>query len=58
MYWSNQEVDNRTYPSRCPSCSAKGKWLDFDWETGLGYCQLCGWDPDNFDATGSEVREK
>jgi hypothetical protein len=23
------------------------KWLDFDWETGLGYYGVCGWDPDN-----------
>ncbi len=46
MYWSNQEVDNTIYPSCCPGCYAL-KWLDFDWETGLGYCRLCGWDPDN-----------
>jgi hypothetical protein len=46
MYWSNQEVDTRTYPDRCPDCDA-AKWLDFDWETGLGYCGFCGWDPDN-----------
>ena len=46
MYWSNQEIDTRTYPALCPSCEA-AKWLDFDWETGLGYCRLCGWDPDN-----------
>ena len=47
MYWSNQEIDSRTYPALCPSCEAT-RWLDFDWETGLGYCRLCGWDPDNF----------
>ncbi len=46
MYWSNQEVDNTIYPPCCPGCYAL-KWLDFDWETGLGYCRLCGWDPDN-----------
>ena len=46
MYWSNQEVDNTIYPACCPGCHAL-KWLDFDWETGLGYCRLCGWDPDN-----------
>jgi hypothetical protein len=46
MYWSNQEVDNTIYPPCCPGCHAL-KWLDFDWETGLGYCRLCGWDPDN-----------
>ncbi len=46
MYWNNKEVDTRTYPARCPGCAAS-KWLDYDWETGLGYCQLCGWDPDN-----------
>ncbi len=48
MYWSNQEVDNTIYPPCCPSCYAL-KWLDFDWETGLGYCHFCGWDPDNAD---------
>ena len=52
MYWSNQETDTRTYPARCPSCNAT-KWLDFDWETGLGYCHSCGWDPDNGDAMDS-----
>src|SRR4051812_45751170 len=36
MYWSNQEVDNTIYPPCCPGCNAL-KWLDFDWETGLGY---------------------
>ena len=46
MYWSSQEVDNSIYPPCCPGCYAL-KWLDFDWETGLGYCRLCGWDPDN-----------
>ena len=46
MYWSNQEVDNTIYPACCPSCYAH-KWLDYDWETGLGYCQFCGWDSDN-----------
>jgi predicted Zn-ribbon and HTH transcriptional regulator len=56
MYWSNQEVDTRIYPSHCPSCS-KSKWLDFDWETGLGYCQLCGWDPDNEDVMHPSVGE-
>ena len=56
MYWSNQETDTRIYPTRCPSCDAT-KWLDFDWETGLGYCHLCGWDPDNADAMGFEVGE-
>jgi hypothetical protein len=38
MYWSNQEVDNRTYPAHCPGCDAT-KWLDFDSETGLRYCR-------------------
>ena len=54
MYWSNQEVDNTIYPSCCPEWrrgrrleNNAPKWLDFDWETGLGYCRLCGWDPDN-----------
>ena len=56
MYWSNQETDTRTYPDRCPSCGAT-KWLDFDWETGLGYCHLCGWDPDNVDATDPKAGE-
>jgi hypothetical protein len=36
MYWSNQEVDNTLYPACCPSCYAH-KWLDYDWETRLGY---------------------
>ena len=54
MYWSNQEVDNTIYPPCCPECNAL-KWLDFDWETGLGYCRLCGWDPDNnLPSSGSE----
>jgi hypothetical protein len=53
MYWSNQEIDTRTYPALCPSCEA-AKWLDFDWETGLGYCRLCGWDPDNFSSLRGE----
>jgi hypothetical protein len=58
MYWNNQEIDTRTYPERCPGCNAT-KWLDFDWETGLGYCDLCGWDLDNnFDAMSSSTREK
>ena len=46
MYWSNQEVDTRTYSALCPSCNAS-RWLDFDWETGLGPSRLCGWNPDN-----------
>lgn len=41
MYWSNQEVDNTIYPPCCPGCYAL-KWLDFDWQTGLGYCRFCG----------------
>ncbi len=44
MYWSNQEIDTRTYPARCPDCNAT-KWIDFDWETGLGYCHSCGGTP-------------
>jgi hypothetical protein len=55
MYWSNQEIDTRIYPALCPSCEA-AKWLDFDWETGLGYCRLCGWDPDNFSSSRGEER--
>jgi hypothetical protein len=58
MYWNNQEIDTRTYPERCSGCNAT-KWLDFDWETGLGYCDLCGWAPDNnFDATSSGTGKK
>lgn len=41
MYLSNQEIDIRTYPARCPGRNAT-KWLDFDWETTLGYCHSCG----------------
>ncbi len=52
MYWSNQEVDNTIYPPCCPGCYAT-KWLDFDWETGLGYCHFCGWTPDSADVTAS-----
>jgi hypothetical protein len=54
MYWSNQEIDTRTYSARCPGCNATN-WLDFDWETGLGYCHSCGWDADNVDASDSEA---
>ena len=46
MYHSGQNVDTVSYPVYCPSC-AQGNYLDYDWETGLGYCQHCGWDKDN-----------
>ena len=36
MYWSNQEIDYTLYPPCCPDCYEL-KWLDYDWETGLGY---------------------
>jgi hypothetical protein len=54
MYWNNQEIDTRIYPTRCPGCDLTN-WLDFDWETGLGYCHSCGWDADNADASNSEA---
>ncbi len=63
MYWNNQQIDTRKYPALCPSCDAS-KWLDFDWETGLGYCLLCGWDPDNLvegrgkRSPGAEVKHR
>jgi hypothetical protein len=52
MYWSNQEIDYTLYPPCCPDCYEL-KWLDYDWETGLGYCIFCGWYPDNGDVTVS-----
>lgn len=42
MYWNNLEVDTKAYPAHCPDCGAEG-WQDRDWETGLVYCQHCGW---------------
>lgn len=45
MYWRQQEVDNTVYPEQCPCCKKK-RWIDYDWETGLGYCMHCGWYPE------------
>ncbi len=42
MYWTNLELDTKTYPALRPGCGT-AKCQDRDWETGLVYCSCCGW---------------